>query len=452
MTSQFHIFSRTTSRVAALSALAFTLVACDTVNDLISPSDDPPLPGERISVMSLEQQLEADPRIAGLQVVLPAPYVNTDWAQPGGFPDNVLHHLDAPEAISEVWDADAGQGSSSNGRLTAPPIIADGRAFVLDAEGGVRAFEADTGTRIWAVDLTPEDADSEEGFGGGIAYDDGAIYVATGFGTVVAMDAATGEEFWTYEGRTPFRAAPSAVGGRIFVISFDNQTSALAQATGEVLWTHQGIQETAGILGSPSPAVSGDTLVVPYSSGEVFALRVENGQEVWNDTLTRTLSNTALANISDIAGRPVIDRDRVFAVSHAGRMVAIDIRTGERVWTRSLSGVQTPWVAGDFIFLVTTSAEVIALSRRDGRIRWVTQLPRFTDPEDRDGPITWAGPVLAGDRLLLASSTGEAFAVSPYNGDVLGEVEIPRGTFISPIVANKTVYILTDAAELLAFR
>ncbi|MGD1935141.1 MAG: PQQ-binding-like beta-propeller repeat protein [Candidatus Phaeomarinobacter sp.] len=440
------------ARFFMLGAASAALVACDTVSDLISPSDDPPLPGERMSVLSLEQQLEADPRIANLQVVLPAPYVNTDWSQPGGFPDNVLRHLDAPEVIAEVWGVDAGEGSSGDGRLTAPPVVADGRTYVLDAEGGVRAFDAESGTRIWAVDLTPEDADSEEGFGGGLAFDDGAVFVATGFGTVVVLDAATGEEFWTYNGRTPFRAAPSAVGGRVFAISFDNQITALAQATGEVLWTHQGIQETAGILGSPSVAVSGDTLVVPYSSGEVFALRVENGQEVWNDTLTRTLSNTALANISDIAGRPVIDRDRVFAVSHAGCMVAIDIRTGERVWTRTLAGVQTPWVAGDFIFLVTTSAEVLALSRRDGRIRWVTQLPRFTDPEDRDGPITWAGPVLVGDRLLLASSTGEAFAVSPYNGDVLGEIEIPRGTFIAPIVANKTVYILTDAAELLALR
>lgn len=440
------------SRLVLVSCAALSLAACDTFNDLISPSDDPPLPGERISVLSLEQQLEADPRIASLDVVLPAPYVNESWAQPGGYPDNVLHHLDAPEAIAEAWSVGAGTGSSADGRLTAPPIIADGRVYVLDAEGGVRAFEAGSGDRIWSVDLTPEDVDSEEGFGGGLAYNAGAIFVATGFGNVVALDAATGDQVWIYEGGTPFRAAPSAVGGRVFAISFDNQTVALAQADGEVLWTHQGIQETAGILGSPSPAVSGDTVVVPYSSGEIYALRVENGQEIWNDTLTRTLSNTALANISDIAGRPIIDRDRVFAVSHAGRMVAIDIRTGERVWTRSLASVQTPWVAGDFIFLVTTSAEVIALSRRDGRIKWVTQVDRFEDPEDRRGAISWAGPVLVGDRLLLASSAGDALAISPYNGEILGQVEIPEGAFIAPSVANKTVYVLTDTAELLALR
>lgn len=439
-------------RLGLIVATALVLAGCETIGGWINPAEDPPLPGERISVLTLEQSLEADPRLAGLSVVLPAPYVNETWAQPGGFPDNVLHHLDAGDALSEAWSVDAGAGSTSDGRLTAPPIVASGRIYVLDAEGGVRAFNSQTGARLWAVDLTPEDEDSDKGFGGGIAYDAGAIFAATGFGTVVALDATTGERLWVHEGGTPFRAAPAAVGGRVFAISFDNQMVALAQADGRVLWTHSGIQETAGILGSPSPAVSGGTVVVPYSSGEVFALKVENGQEIWNDSLTRVLTNTALANISDIAGRPVIDRDRVFAVSHAGRMVAIDLRTGERVWTRSISSIETPWVAGDFIFLVTTSAEVVALSRRDGRIRWVTQVRRFRDEEDREGPIAWSGPVLVGDRLLLASSNGEAVALSPYTGDVLGEIEIPRGTFIAPIVANRSVYVLTDSAELLAFR
>lgn len=439
-------------RIACLLVAGVGVAGCETFDRLINPPDDPPLPGERISVLTLEQQTEADPRIAALQVVLPAPYVNESWAQPGGYPDNVLHHLEVSDPVSQIWRTNAGEGSSGVGRLTAPPIIAEGRVYVLDAEGSVRAFDAQSGARLWAVDLTPEDADSREGFGGGIAYESGAIFVATGFGTVAALDTASGEQFWVYNGGTPFRAAPAAVGGRVFAISFDNQLVALAQATGEVLWTHSGIQETAGILGSPSPAISGDTLVVPYSSGELYALRVENGQEIWSDTLTRTLSNTALANISDIVGRPVIDRGRVLAVSHAGRMVAIDIRTGERVWTRSISSVQTPWVAGDFIFIVTTSAEVLALSRRDGRIRWVTQLPRFTDPIDREGPIYWAGPVLVGDRLLLASSSRNALAVSPYSGDILAEIEIPDGAFIAPTVANQTIYVLTDDADLLAFR
>ena len=442
----------TLARAGVAMAIALALAGCETIGDWLGPGEDPPLPGERISVLSLEQALEADPRIADVPVLLPAPYVNAAWAQPGGYPDNALHHLEAADGLALAWSQAAGAGSSSDGRLTAPPIVADGRIFVLDAEGTVHAFDADVGTRLWSVDLTQEGEDREEGFGGGLAYDMGGLFAATGFGTVAALDAQSGTRLWVYEGGTPFRAAPSALGGRVFVITFDNQALALAQADGSVLWTHTGIQESAGILGSPSAAVSGGTVVVPYSSGELFALKVENGQEIWNDTLTRVLSNTSLADISDIAGRPVVDRDRVFAISHAGRMVAIDLRTGERVWTRTISGVQMPWVAGDFVFVVSTSAEVVALSRRDGRIRWVTQLPRFRNEEARRGPIAWAGPVLVGDRLLLASSTGDALSISPYDGQIIGATDIPEGTFIAPIVANRTVYFLTDDAELLAFR
>lgn len=175
-----------------------------------------------------------------------------------------------------------------------------------------------------------------------------------------------------------------------------------------MLWRHRGLVESAGILASSSPAVAGSTVIVPYSSGEVVALRVENGTPVWTDQLTRTGTVTSLSALNDIAGRPVIDRDRVFAISHSGRMVSIDLRTGERIWTRDIGGVQTPWVAGDFVFLVTSSQEVLAISRRDGRIRWITPLQRWRNPERRSDPVEWSGPILVSERLVLVSSRGEA--------------------------------------------
>ena len=67
-------------------------------------------------------------------------------------------------------------------------------------------------------------------------------------------------------------------------------------------------------------------------------------------------------------------------------------------------------------------------------------------------PIFWSGPVLAGDRLIVVSSTGEGFAVSPYTGDALGKTDFPDGVFINPVVADKTVYVLTDEADLIALR
>ena len=210
--------------------------------------------------------------------------------------------------------------------------------------------------------------------------------------------------------------------------------------------------ESAGILGSASPAVAGDTVVAPFTSGELVALRVENGRTAWTDTLIKSSHLTPISELNDIAGRPVIDRGRVFAISHSGNIVSIDLRTGERIWTRNIAGVQTPWIAGDFIYLITLEGEITALSRRDGRVRWVTQLRRYKNQQDEEGRVEWSGPVLAGDRLIAVSSIGHLISVSPYTGKVLGYINIPDGTFVPPIIANESLYVLTQDADLLAYR
>ena len=438
-------------RCAALTAL-LPLGACDTAKSLWPASNEAHIAGDRIPVMASSGTLEADPRIADLDVVLPKPYVNDSWPQPGGFPDNALYHLAAPGPLERIWSADAGSGSSSDARLTAPPIVAEGKVFVLDANANVRAFDAANGDRLWDVDLTPEDEDSDEGFGGGVAYDTGRIFVSSGFGFVVALDANSGKEIWRRTSQVPFRAAPTVNGGRVFVANQENQLLVLATDDGRLLWDHRGIGETPGMISATSAAVAGELVVVPYTSGEVFALRVVNGRVAWSDSLTSTGQRTAMAGLEDISGRPVIDRDLVFVVGHGGRMVAIDQRTGGRVWTRDISGVQTPWVAGDFVYVVSTNGELICLTRKEGRIRWLTRLPAYEDEDDKTGPISWAGPVLVSDRLLVVSSKGDMLSVSPYKGDILGKIDIPNGVYIAPVVANGIVYVLTDDAGLIALK
>ena len=65
---------------------------------------------------------------------------------------------------------------------------------------------------------------------------------------------------------------------------------------------------------------------------------------------------------------------------------------------------------------------MLALARSTGKIKWMTQLPRFKDPKDKKGPISWVGPILAGDRLIVASSDGQISNVSPIDGAVQSTV------------------------------
>jgi outer membrane protein assembly factor BamB len=425
--------------------------------------------GERIPIILADQELAPDPALANAKMELPPPKMNSEWTVPGGSPNNVNGNLMASGPLSRLWTASAGMGSDGKARLTAPPIVAGGLAFVLDSESHVFAFNAATGEEVWDKSLIPPENQASllqsfnpfgsarslamsKGFGGGLAYDNGRLFAATGFGKVVSLDAKTGNELWSTPIVVPVHSAPVVVDGRLYVVRQDNQTMALNADSGQILWDHRGTVESAAILGSASVAVAGDTVVVPYSSGELFALRAQNGQPAWTDTLTRNGNVTALTVINDIAGRPVIDRNLVFAISHSGTLAAINFRSGSRAWTRNIGGIQTPLVAGDYLFVVSTEGQVVCMTRADGRVRWSTKLDAYDNPEERRDPIVWSGPVLISNLLVLVSSAGKATLLSPYTGQKLGETEMPAGTFISPVVANGIMYVLTDDAQLVALK
>ncbi len=435
-------------------AAALALPGCGTMKNMFRKDKKENVAGERVSVLELEQKLEADPRLSETPVQLPQPTENDAWPQPAGYASHAMYHLAASDKLEKAWRSSAGTGADKNSRLMSPPIIADGKLFALDAAAHVTAMDAKTGRHLWRESLRPKRENSRSGFGGGIAYDNGRIFVATGFGRVHALDPETGKEIWVRSVGVPFHASPTANGGRVFAVSHDNELHVLAADDGRELWSQQAITEQAGLLSSASPAVSGDVVLVPFSSGELYNFRVQNGTTVWLDALTRTARLTAMSSINDIAGSPVIDRDRVYAVSHEGRLVAIDLRSGERIWTRDISGIQTPWIAGDYLYLVTKEAQLICISAKNGQIRWLTQLRRYVSEKrkNRKTIVVWSGPVLAGDKLILVSSMGRAISVSPYTGEVLGQIKLSAPADVPPVVANGTVYILTQNARVTALR
>jgi len=431
----------------SLGILAAGLAGCSFFEN----EGPPPLPGDRISILALEQTLEADAGLADLEVRLPSPFENANWPQAGGIPSHALHHLALGEDLEEAWRVSIGEGSDDENRMFSSPVIANGRVFTMDSEASVRAYDAENGDEIWITDLTPEDED-EGNIGGGVSYEYGRVFATTSFGDVVALDPETGERIWDTNLGVPLRAAPTIAEGQVFVLTFDSRLYALDAETGEINWDFEGGVETTGLLGAASPAYSNGTVVVPFASGEVFALRAGNGQQAWNERLVRRRSYSSLTSLTDINAFPVIDRGIVYAASYSGRMIAVDLRTGNRLWDQEISTLQTPWIAGDFIFVVSTDGELVCLSRRNGLIRWVSPLGKYDDPEDKKDLIIWSGPILASDRLILVSNYGIAVAVSPYDGKILGQLELSDNASIPPVVAGGTIYVLTDDAELVALR
>lgn len=441
------------ARLTAILFLGLAVSACDTIEDVFSDAEEEEiLAGNRISVLALESALEPDPAIAAEPVILPRPVENDLWPQQGGFPNHAMHHLAASDRLTQIWSRDVGESESDDNLVLNTPVISGSTIFLLDAESTVHAFDIASGAIRWARELIPEDEDDVASLGGGVAFSEGVVIATTAYGSVVAMNSVDGSVLWHEKLGLPIRAAPTISDGRVFVVTFNNQFYALNVLDGSVLWTHTGISESAGLLGAASPAVSGDLVIASYSSGELVALRVENGRIAWSDSLIFQGRLGGRTRLSDIDGAPVVDGGLVYAVSHSGRLVAVDLRSGRRIWEQEIASAQTPWLAGDFIFVLTIDMELVCLRRIDGRVRWVRPLPRFEDPEDREDPIVWTGPVLVSDRLVVANNLGEALAVSPYTGETIGRDELPDGIRVPPVVARETMFFYTVDAELVALR
>ncbi|HYC95888.1 MAG TPA: PQQ-binding-like beta-propeller repeat protein [Sphingomicrobium sp.] len=441
-------------RLSLLLLSASLLASCGGGGPLgvFKKSDKVTVPGERVAVLISEAEIEIDPATAAEPINLPAAVTNEAWAQSGGNANKSVGHVSLGNTLGVAWTASIGRGSDKDGRLGGGPVVAEGKVFTMDTAGTVRAFDAGSGRQLWSARFGEVGDNAASIYGGGVAYDSGRVYATNGLGYVAALNAADGAAVWTVKPGGPLRGEPSVAGDAVYVMSQDNQIYSLKTADGTTNWSNAASLEIAGVFGAAAPAIGQGTVVAGFSSGELNAYRYENGRMVWQDALSRTTMSTSVASLSDIDADPVIDSGVVYAIGQGGRMVALDLFSGQRVWELNFGGIATPWLADEWIFAVNDKAQLVAIARRTGKIRWINQLPRYRDQKDRKGPITYYGPVLAGNRLIIAGSNGALINVEPASGTFQSQVRIKDGVSFQPVVANNTLYLLTDGGQLIAYR
>lgn len=441
-------------RRAALLGGAGLLAGCDTLRDWtdsILGNTKVPLQGERTPVLAVQRGISADESARTRPFTLPAPTLNMEWPTAGGNQGHAPGHLSLPRPIGEVWRTSIGSGTGYRQRLTASPIVAGDTLYGVDAFGWVTALDVARGGRRWQTDTRPR-RDRDGALGGAIAFADDTVYVATGLAEVMALDPATGEIRWRAPLPAPARGGLTVAGGRLLVPTIENQLIGLATEDGRRVWTFRATPVQALPLGLPSPAVEGELAVAGFPSGEVVALRVADGRVQWSESLGTTRGGVSIADIGAITALPVIDRGRVFAIGMAGAATSLDLRSGRRVWEREVGGTQTPSVAGDWMFAITRGNALMAMTRDEGRIRWITQLPEFANEARRRDPISWGPPVLAGGRLLISGNHAQLFEVDAENGDIVARLRTPGGSTLQPVVVNNSVYLMTDSGSVVALR
>lgn len=431
-------------------ALAVMLAGCGLFG-----KDKLQIDGERINVIKESADLAPDFAPGEVKIKLPQPYMNKKWSQTGGNSLHLMGHLKAGEKLKEAWDICFGEGSSKRDYLIAEPIIAYNVVFAIDAEGVVSAYRLDNGDRIWKKRLKPavKGDNSAAMKGAGLAEYNKRIYATTGFGGVFTLDMMSGREIWRRDYEMPIRIAPTVNSNYVFVQTFDNTLIALNSESGEELWKNEMDFENTTLVGGASPAYNPDmdVLIAAFSNGELRAFKASTGTPLWADMLISHKRTNSLSNITAIKANPIIDGDKVFAVGYNSVLTAIDLRTGARIWEREMGSSNQPWIAGEYLFVLTNDFDLLAIEKNSGKIVWNTTIPNGEEGESKSG-VFGSGPLLASNRLLVATSNGYIFSVSPYTGEIMSYVSISDGVELAPIMARGMTLFTTNEADILAYK
>ncbi len=423
--------------VLALGALA----SCKGNNNSI-------LPGERLAI---RPQLQVENAAAAIS--LGAPVSNANWLQDGFSANHMVPNLALAASPALRWSVDIGKGNSDRSRITSSPVIANGTVYTLDAGGQVQASEAASGAMLWQADITPLGEQSgAEGFGGGLALDGRSLYVTTGFGELLSLDAGSGAVNWRYPFDAPLRGGPTVSAGRVFVMAANDVAYAIDGARGKLSWSQRGPQGTGPVtMGGSSPAVSGQNVVLPFSSGRTFGATT-GGTKRWESDINAGRLSDVRALIGGLPGAPVITGGRIYAANASGQIAALRLTNGTEIWSVPAGATDSAVVIGGSVFVVSDTSQLMRIDAASGRVIWAAQLPEYAKPEKRKGFIAHYGPIVAGGQVIVAGTDGRLRFFDPVSGAASASLDLPGGAASAPVVAAGVLYVVNQKGKLLAFQ
>lgn len=322
----------------------------------------------------------------------------------------------------------------------ASPIVDGGVVYAASARGAsLYALDPVTGNALWTyrtrgrVESTP-------------AVGNGRVYVADAKGRLHAVNQADGAPLWRVElGSLPTARVLHHEDGvdRVLVSTNDNRVHARNAANGAELWTYRRDPPAdLTLYGTSSPVhvttSAGNAFVVGFSDGTLVALRPANGTVLWETKLVST------GRFRDVDGTVVQSGERLYVTTYGNELAALDAATGRVLWTAAPGGATGIALAGGRLYHGVDTGEVIARDPADGREIWRWKLPAGV-------PTT---PVVAGDLVFVASSSRSLYALKAASGK-LGWAYEPgwnvSGSWATPVVSGSRVYFTSNVGTVYSF-
>jgi outer membrane protein assembly factor BamB len=355
-----------------------------------------------------------------------------------GSPSNV----DAPAELKSFkklyrvdvdWKKNVGSMVNSGGRMRA--AFADGSIFVIDDAGQVSSLDSASGKLNWVSKL-------EKQVSTGITVGDSLLAFATRNGDVIAVSVADGSIIWSANVLGAVLSVPAIGNGKVYVQTEDGRIIALSERDGSVAWTVERTVPALSLHGNSGSVYAQGLLVAGFANGHVVGIDSRNGRVLWDRVVSYPTGRSDVDRLSDVDAPPVIEGFRLFAVSYQGKIMAMDLRNGQVLWTRPMS-VYLPFSADNRnLYVVNDEGVVLAISQANGANVWVqNDLKRRISTR----PMVYEGKIILGDK------EGYIHILDSSNGDISGRYSGDGSRVLSHLVANGKIYSLTDKGQLIAY-
>ena len=349
-------------------------------------------------------------------------------------PPAELVEFDPSIKIEKLWSVNTGGGVGQQ-YLKLFPLIVENTIVVADRQGDVNAYNIESGNRLWGIEL-------DTVLSGGVGGDKNHLVLTSRNGHVILLDAS-GKLKWKVDASSEVLMPAQVAGNLVIIRSVDGRMSALNIKDGHQVWSFKRDVPALSLRGNSQPIIKQGYIFNGLDNGRLVALDLLDGHVVFDIPVASPTGRSELERLIDIDGHSVIADDRLYMGSYQGRVVSIDIRRGQMVWSRKLSTYTGVEYTTSGLFVGDDKDYIWALDTRNGATLWKQEKLKA---RQITRPVAMKGALVVGDY------EGYLHWLSPFDGHFVARVDTDgSGIIVPPIVHNGRLYVITRDGELLAY-
>ncbi len=338
-----------------------------------------------------------------------------------------LKDLTAKLEVREIWSQDFGSIDEDK-YVRLDPVLRGGTLYAVDSDGDLTAFDQDKGDTLWGIDLDREVT-------AGLGASSSNLFLGTRKGQVVAISIETHKIIWQQNVSSQILAPPVTDGETVIVQTIDGKVHALSEADGKSLWVYRRDGPSLSLRGTATPLIVQDAVVTGFSTGTLSALSLDKGRQLWEMTVAHPQGRNEIERLIDVDIQPLVKGYLLFVGSYQGKLVAIDLRSGRKVWSRDISTFTGLAVDDKNIYVTDDSDSVWALEQTTGSTVW------------RQGQLQGRAlnaPAVMNDYIVVGDYEGYVHWLSTESGAMVTRYQVGNDPIRSAAIVDGFVLYVSN--------